>query len=418
MNTSASRLILIAALVLLFISMGLSAVGAASTTYEVSVPDSIDVPDRVVEARGEKLNITSVARVRPGEDIEASTTAPENENYLLMNYNSSGSIVNFESMKGSGSATFSTDDIDSGTYLLILDGDDGRASQPVVVAGYDADLTVPNTAEPGETVNAVVELDPISDDEPAIDSVELAVMTDGEPEQVSAVATDLSGDTYVYEAELTVPNEEDEYDVFASVLGEDSIAGTSEQEMLEITEATIDVSEATTEKDTNEDSTDGGETEGDSGDTSEDVDGTSGSGSATDRSGENATNETDGDGEQIDTNETDTVDNSTDATNENETDDQDADTDGVAGSNSSDSSESASDDEGPDTNESIDSRSSNDESSDSSESTSDNHSSIDPNDTDEDGSVVEEQAPLTGVPHFLTGLLLLSAIARRRRNRE
>ena len=154
MKRSVLKPVFIATLVLLSGVVGLSALGAAATSYEVSVSGSIDVPDRVVEAGDRELTISSVARVKPGEDIEASTTAPENESYLLLQYDNTGDITDFARMEGSDSTAFSTDGIDPGTYLLVLDGDDGRATQPVVVAGYDAELTVPEEAKPGETISA------------------------------------------------------------------------------------------------------------------------------------------------------------------------------------------------------------------------------------------------------------------------
>lgn len=395
MTLSASRLILIATLVLLFTVASLSAVGAASTTYEVSVPDPIDVPDRVVEAGGQELKITSIARVEPGEDIEASTTAPEDENYLLLQYNSSGSIINFAPLEGNGSATFSTDEIDPGTYLLVLDGNNGRATQPVVVAGYDAELTIPDEAEPGESVNATVELDSIGDDDPPIDSVELVLMDGDEPEPIEADATDTSGDTFVYEAELTVPDEEDEYEVFSSVFGEGSIADTSEQEVLEITEANIEVSEDATEDGSNEDTSDGNKSDDDSGSDGGNITDPADDESAANGTADGPSDGTDGD-EGTGADESETDDDSADTSGENETDDS-ADTSG----------ENETDDDETDTGGSTD-----DESSDSSESTSDDDGSIEPNDTDGNEPVTEEQAPLTGVPHFLAALLAIGLLAR------
>lgn len=403
MKLSASRLVLIATLVLLFAATGLSAVGAASTTYEVSVPDPIDVPDRVVEAGGQELSITSIARVEPGEDIEASTTAPEGENYLLLQYNSSGSIINFAPLEGNGSASFSTDEIDPGTYLLVLDGNGGRATQPVVVAGYDAELTIPDEAEPGESVNATVEIDSIGDVDPTIDSVELVLMDDDDPEPIEADAIDTSGSTFVYEAELTVPDEEDEYEVFSSVFGEGSIADTSEQEVLEITEASIEVSEAPAEDDSDGGTPDDNEPDDDSGSDEGNITDPADDESTTDGTADGSSDGTDGDEESTGADESGTDDDSTDTSGENETDGDETDT---GGSTDDGSSDDGSSDDG----------SSDDESSDSSESTSDDDGSIEPNDTDGNEPVTEEQAPLTGVPHFLAALLAIGLLARTRKD--
>ena len=282
------RSALLVVLVLLSVTAGIAAVGAASSTYEVSVPGSIDVPDRTVEASGQEIEITSVARVGSGEDIDASTDAPDDESYLLLQYNNDGEIDDFTRMEGSDSTTFPTDGIDSGTYLLVLDGDDGSATQPVVVAAYDANITLPEEAAPGETVNVTVELTAIDSEEPTVDSVELVLMDGDDPDPIELTTVDEDDD--VYETELTVPEDEDEYTVFSTAFGEDSIAGTSEQEMLEITETSIEVTEDAAE----DDSTGNDTNVSDPDDDNDDAGGGTGGGTPAD-DGEGETDEDSGD---------------------------------------------------------------------------------------------------------------------------
>ncbi|MDB9249357.1 PGF-pre-PGF domain-containing protein [Halorubrum ezzemoulense] len=119
---------------------------------------------------------------------------------------------------------------------------------PVVVAAYDAELTIPDEAAPGETVNATIELEPY-DEEPAIDSVELVLMDGDDPDRIEANATNPSED--IYEAEVTVPESEGDYTVFSTVFGEESLS-ESEQEMLEITKTSIEVTEDAADDDSDD----------------------------------------------------------------------------------------------------------------------------------------------------------------------
>jgi hypothetical protein len=91
---------------------------------------------------------------------------------------------------------------------------------------------------PGETFT--VEIDPDAkeyENAPDIDSITIVRTEDGEAvEEVEATPVDGS-DTY--EAELTAPSEESEIRLLTNVLGEESVAYTSEQEILGFTDTSL-----------------------------------------------------------------------------------------------------------------------------------------------------------------------------------
>ncbi|MUW15272.1 hypothetical protein GJ633_11885 [Halorubrum sp. CBA1125] len=421
MKRPSPRLVLLAALLVLSTAFAVAPLAAASSSYDVSVADSIDVPDRTIEIEGERdgltfrieFDITSIARVAPGEEIDVDTTGPENGSYYAEKFNSDADRLASAELSGDDSTTFSTDGDDPGTYLVAIRIDDyeiDESAVPVVVAAYDAELTVPEEAAPGETVNATVELEPY-DQEPPIDSVELVLMDGNDPDPIEATTTD-SGNR-VYETEITVPEDEGEYTVFSTVFGEEALTD-SEQEMLEITETSIQVSE-----DAAEDGSDGSNEDGSNGDDTdgnETDDGSNGNNSAPDAPDDDESTDDGGDGGGGSAPAGDDSDTSDDDSDTSEEDDADANTQNGADTDGEDDGES--DTDGEDTDSSTDSGSSDggddDGSSDSADDSADgDDGSIEPNEADDDEGASDDQAPLTGIPHFIAALLLLSVVARR-----
>ncbi|TKX71212.1 MULTISPECIES: CARDB domain-containing protein [Halorubrum] len=164
-------------------------------------------------------------------------------------------------MTGNDSASFPTDGLDPGTYVLVVRADrEYKVIHPVVVAGYEPTVDTSGAVTPGESFT--VEIDPDAreyENAPTMDSITVVRTEDGEAvEDVEATPVEGS-DTY--EAELTAPDEEGEVRLLTTVLGEESIAYTSEQEILGVIdttltesafEVTIDEAASTTEVTENE----------------------------------------------------------------------------------------------------------------------------------------------------------------------
>ena len=407
MELPRSRLLLLGLLLALLATVAVVPLAAASS-YDVSVPGAIDVPDRTIEVEAEQqgltftfeFDITSTARVAPGGEVNVETVGPEGDSYYAELYSSDSDRLSSTELSGENSTTFSTMILDPGTYLVALRIDDTEIHDnavPVVVAAYDADVTLPEEATPGETITATIELDAYEseyDDESEIDSVELLLRHGADPEPIRASSKD--GEELVYEADITVPDDEGEYTILSSVFGHEDLTD-SEKEMLEITEASITVSESGADDDpdgsSDDDATD--DEIGDADDGSEDSD---------------DSNDTSNEADEVDD-----TDGDTDVPDDvNDTDDSD--TDGVDDVT----------DDGNDTDEAITNETNNtsavDEDDtangeDTTDSSDDDDGVITPNNASEDDTSSAE-APLTGFPQFIGALLLLSLIARYRRQQS
>ena len=233
------RSLFLVAVLVCTIAIGAATIAASSGAYGVTSADSIDVPDQTVELDGDEFEITSVGHVTPGDDIDATTHAPDDEDYILYLYTSDGDRQDFSRMSGDDSASFATTELDPGTYVLVVRAErEYQALHPVVVAGYEATVDVPGDLRPGESFTATVDLD-ASDDAPAVDGVTVVRTANGEAvEEVDATGSDGS-----YEAELTAPSDETAIRLLTTALGEERIAITYEPEMLEITDTTLTPSE-------------------------------------------------------------------------------------------------------------------------------------------------------------------------------
>lgn len=259
MKPGSTRTLLLATLVLCSVVFGAVAVATASEHYDVTSAGSIDVPDRTDTLYGQDFEIESIGYATPGETIEATAQAPADKDYILYMYDNQGKRVGFSRMIGNDSASFSTDGLDPGTYVLTVRADEEyKVIHPVVVPGYEPTVSTPGAVTPGESFIAEVDLSEPNDGTPDADKINVTRIEDGEAVESTTIEIDGS-DTY--EAELTAPDEEGEVRLLTTVLGEESIAYTSEKEILGISdttltesafEVTIDEAASTTEVTENE----------------------------------------------------------------------------------------------------------------------------------------------------------------------
>jgi len=239
MKSGSTRSLLLVTAVLCSVVVGAAAVATASEHYNVTSAGSTDVPDRTITLDGQDFEIESVGHAKPGDTIEASTQAPDGKEYILYLYNNQVDRIDFSRMTGNDSASFPTDGLDPGTYVLVVRADrEFQSIHPIVVAGYDPAVDTSGEVTPGEPFT--VEVDPDAEEyenAPDIDSITVLRTENGEAvEEVEATPVNGS-DTY--EAELTAPDEEGDVRLVTTVLGEESIAYTSEQEILGFTETTL-----------------------------------------------------------------------------------------------------------------------------------------------------------------------------------
>lgn len=128
----------------------------ADSEFQLSVADSIDVPDRTYTLNGTELTVSEVATVALGQGFTVNATAPTPDTeYTLYLINQNKNIVDTVSLTGSAAAKFSTSLLSPGTYLLVVKGPDRsyRAILPVVIANHEINVSVPNTVKPSGTLS-------------------------------------------------------------------------------------------------------------------------------------------------------------------------------------------------------------------------------------------------------------------------
>ncbi|WP_299335145.1 hypothetical protein [Haloplanus sp.] len=239
MRSGSTRSVLLVTVVICSVVFGAAAVATATEHYDVTSAGSTDIPDRTLTLDGQDFEIESVGHAKPGKAIEATTQAPDGKEYILYLYNNQVDRIDFSRMTGNDSASFPTEGLDPGTYVLVVRADrEFQSIHPVVVAGYDPAVETTGEVTPGEPFT--VEVDPDAEEyenAPDVDSITVVRTENGEAvEEVEATPVNGS-DTY--EAELTAPDEAGDTRLVTTVLGEESIAYTSEQEILGFTDTTL-----------------------------------------------------------------------------------------------------------------------------------------------------------------------------------
>jgi hypothetical protein len=242
-----SRVLFVALLVALASLFGATAVVQANGSDVITVENGeVDVPDRSVEVGPfGSYNVSSVAPIKPGEQIEVSVSKNTDERFNLYLYDANENPVKSTNTTES-TVTFDSDGLSAGTYILAYFSNETlQTVQPVVIQGYETTVTAPSTVAVGD--NGSVNVTPTaydSSDEPPIETVEV-VLVDGETtERITATK---EGDTYT--APLDDEYEPGDYRLYAAVTGTGQVAGefpnilsVSDEQSLTITEETADES--------------------------------------------------------------------------------------------------------------------------------------------------------------------------------
>lgn len=209
---------------LLVITAGSAAV-AADGQYTLSMTDAIDTPTRTVTVEGTQFTVSAIGQVQPDSQISFGVDAPSGTDYSVYLYNADREIVDTDRMTGSGTGSFPTDGLEPGSYMLVVNGPDGkyRAVHPVVIAGYEVQLTVPSGTQAGDSVTFSVELSQIDGTSEAANWVEVVVSKDGEDRHLTA--TKESAGRYTV---TTTLQEAGTYHVYANVRGTEQVEGRDE----------------------------------------------------------------------------------------------------------------------------------------------------------------------------------------------
>lgn len=134
-----------------------AAAGAVADGYNVTVTDAIDGPTRTVSMDDTEFTVSAVARRTPGEDVTVTVTAPPGTGYDLYLYDADREIQAAQRLTGTGQATFETDALAPGTYVVaVYRRGEFHDVFPVVVAGHGVRVSVPEGTVTDRTVRVPV----------------------------------------------------------------------------------------------------------------------------------------------------------------------------------------------------------------------------------------------------------------------
>ena len=212
------------AITLLLVGFLVVGVGVASASQpDITVEDSIDTPEETIELEGNTYEVSSIAERSPGDKLTAEVTIPETTDEDLFLYNSDTEIDVFKRGLNDGdSATFDTSSLEPGTYMLALRIDGNyEAVHPVVISGYDMELSHPTETAPSESVTVTADVVQTHTDRP-LDGVDVVVH--GAGNTIDVTADQIDDETY----EATVDfdeHAEGDYQVYAAARNGGDTAG-------------------------------------------------------------------------------------------------------------------------------------------------------------------------------------------------
>lgn len=280
---------------------------ASTEAYDLQAENKIETPEETVTFDDESVTIDHIGVFDVDESIIATVTAP-NDSHNVELRNSDRQVLDVEDEQSDGTVVFDAgeNDLDPGSYMLLLFDQNYQDGTPVVVSGYDIDATATEDTESSELTISATVTPTASSGQP--ESVE-AVIWDGDTEE--RITLDGADDSY--EETISISAFDDgSYEVYVSAVGDEPLYN-DENEILGISEAAI------TDDSDSDDEDDGDATDpDDSNDDGSDDDGTD---DATDDDELND-DDADDDTEEDDTDDEDTSED--DDSNESDTDDDDA----------------------------------------------------------------------------------------------
>ena len=211
------------AVTVLLVGFLVGGVGVASAIQpDISVEDSIDTPEETIELEGSTYEVSAIAVREPGDNLTADVSIPDDSGGELDLYASDETVADWENVEDGESATFDTSSLEPGTYMLALQIDGSyEAVHPVIISGYDMELSHPTEAAPSESVTVTADVVQTHTDRP-LDGVDVVVH--GAGDTIDVTADKIDDETY----EATVDFEEHsegEYQVYAAARNGGDTAG-------------------------------------------------------------------------------------------------------------------------------------------------------------------------------------------------
>lgn len=166
---------LVVGIALLVVLAVAPAPASGSSHFDVAVSPSIDVPDRTVTFEEGEHVIEELGRVERGEAIEARVDVDESTRAQLQLVDDDHDRLAGDEGRGDAHLDFPTDDLEPGTYLVVLRVDGSVVDlEPVVVSAYDVSVSAPDAATAGSAVEVSAEVTPVGSQD-APDRVQVVV---------------------------------------------------------------------------------------------------------------------------------------------------------------------------------------------------------------------------------------------------
>lgn len=237
------RALLVVVLIVLLLT---SAAAGDGDSYEITLDQSIDIPERTLDTDSGEFTVSTMGRYAEDGTIDVTTSGPENTSYVIRLIDSEERIRQNEYRTGDGSAEFFLDRYPPGTYAIVItnasDAEDVKTAKPFVIYGYTVSHTTPDEVEEDSTLEVELSLEQVDgevDNPPA--GVEVALGNDST--SIRAEATRTSGLNYT--AELDVSSlSPGEYSLYTGVQRDNTVYGY--QELIGVNTYSVSVTEATT----------------------------------------------------------------------------------------------------------------------------------------------------------------------------
>jgi hypothetical protein len=232
--------------VLLIVCISVAPVTGQSDDYGITLDEEVDIPERTLDTDSGEFTVSVVGRYAESDTVQISTSGPEGTAYAVRLIDSQERLRRSTYAEGDGSAQFSLDRFDSGTYAVVItnesDAEDVYALKPLVIYGYTVSHTTPSETATDSTLAVEFSLDRVSDDvEDPPASVEVTLGNDSTSLTTEATRTsDLN-----YTAEIDVdPLSPGDYRLYTGVQRDNTVYGY--QELIGVDTYQVSVVESTT----------------------------------------------------------------------------------------------------------------------------------------------------------------------------
>jgi hypothetical protein len=231
------------AVLLLVCCLCLTALGAvsASSGYELRADNAVDTPERNVTFEGTTLTIDHVGVFEHDGAITAAVSAPNDSHSVeLRSATDPDTIIAIKDEESDGTVSFDIADnqLDPGSYVLLLYDTNYQRAVPVVVSGYDLstdlaenetanELTISTTVTPTASSGQPHGVEAVVWNENARNRVTLSQQS-GNEYQTTVSLSQFSGESY--EVYLSAVGDETVYDGENEIVGVDTASSEESTE--------------------------------------------------------------------------------------------------------------------------------------------------------------------------------------------